>query len=94
MVSVFKNAGERYTAKNYHSVSLLSVISIVFEKLVNNRIVDHPDECSLFYYFQYGFRSSRSTEDLLTVASDRIARVFNRSGATQAVALDISKAKA
>ena len=42
--------------------------------------------------FQYGFRSSRSTVDLLTVVSDRFARVFNRSGATRAVALDISKA--
>ena len=40
----------------------------------------------------YGFRSTGSTADLLTVVSDRIARVFNRSGATQAVALDISKA--
>ena len=29
--------------------------------------------------------------NLLTVASDRIARSFNRSGATRAVALDISK---
>ena len=38
------------------------------------------------------FRSSRSTADLFTVASDRIARAFNRSGVTQAVALDISKA--
>ena len=46
----------------------------------------------LFSYFQYGFRSSRSTADLLTVVSDRIARAFNRSGATQAAALDISKA--
>ena len=45
-----------------------------------------------FYDFQYGFRSSRSTADLLTVVSDRIARAFNRSGATRAVALDISKA--
>ena len=36
--------------------------------------------------------SSRSTADLLTVVSDRIARSFNRSGATGAVALDISKA--
>ena len=42
--------------------------------------------------FQYGFRSSRSTVDLLTVVSDRIARAFNRSGATRAVALHISKA--
>ena len=44
-----------------------------------------------FSDFQYGFRS-RSTADLLTVVSDRIARAFNRSGATRAVALDISKA--
>ena len=45
-----------------------------------------------FSDFQYGFRSSRSTADLITVVSDRIARAFNRSGATRAVALDISKA--
>ena len=38
-----------------------------------------------------GFRSSRSAADLLTVASDRIARAFNRSRATRAVALNISK---
>ena len=36
MVPVFKNVGERSTAKNYHSVSLLSAVSKVFEKLVNN----------------------------------------------------------
>ena len=41
---------------------------------------------------QYGFKSSQSTADVLTVVSDRIFRVFNRSGATGAVALDISKA--
>ena len=92
MVPVFKNVGERSTAKNYCPVSLLSVVSKVFEKLVNNRIVDHLEKCSLFSDFQYGFRSSRSTADLLTVVSDRISRAFNRSGATRAVALDTSKA--
>ena len=35
---------------------------------------------------------SQSTADLLTVVSDRIARAFNRSEASRAVALDISKA--
>ena len=68
------------------------MVSKDFEKLVNNRIVDHLEKCGLFSDFQYGFRSSRSTADLLTVVSDRIARAFNRSGATRAVALDISKA--
>ena len=83
--------GERSTAKNYHPVSLLFVVSKVFEKLVNNRIVDHLKKCGLFSDFQYGFRSSRSTADLLTFVSDRIARSCNRAGATRAVALDISK---
>ena len=91
VVPVFKNVGERSTAKNYCPVSLLSVVSKVFEKLANDRIVDHLEKCGLFCDFQYGFRSSQSTADLLTVESDRIARAFNRSGATQAVALDISK---
>ena len=92
VVPVFKNVGERSTAKNYRPVSLLSVVSKVFETLVNNRIVDHLQKCGFFSHSQYGFRSCRSTADLLTAVSDRIARAFNRSGATQAVALDISKA--
>ena len=91
VVPVFKNVGERSTAKNYRPASLLSVVSKVFEKLLNNRIVDHLEKCGLFSDFQYGFRSSRSTADLLTVVYDRITRDFNRSGATRAVALDISK---
>ena len=67
------------------------MVSKVFAELVYNRIVGHLEKCGLFSDFQYGFRSSRSTVDLLTVASDRIAMVFNRSGTTRAVALDISK---
>ena len=45
-----------------------------------------------FSNFQYGFRSTRSTADLLTVVSDRISKAFNRSEATRDVALDIFKA--
>ena len=45
-----------------------------------------------FFLLPVGFWSSRSTVDLLTVVSDRIARAFNKSRATRDVALDISKA--
>ena len=82
MVPVFKNVGERSTAKNYCPVSLLSVVSKVFEKLGNNRIVDDLGKCCLFSDFQYGFRYSQSTADLVIVVSDRIARAFKKSGAT------------
>ena len=84
--------GERSTARNYHPVSLLSVVSKAFEKLVNNRIVDHLKNCGLFSDFQYHFGSSRSIVDILTVVSDIIASAFNRFRAAQAVALDISGA--
>ena len=50
------------------------------------------EKCGLFSDFQYCFRSSRSTADLPVVVSDKIARAFNKSGATRAVALNISKA--
>ena len=92
MVPTCKNVGERSATKIYCPVSLLSVDSKVFEKLVNNSIADHLKKCGLFSDIQYGFRLSQSTADVLVVASDRIARAFNRSGTTQAVALDISKA--
>ena len=92
VVPEFKNVGKRSTAKNYRPISLLSVVSKVLDKLVNNTIVDHLEKCDLLSDFQYGFRSSQSTANLLTVVSDRIVGAFNRSWATQAVTLDISKA--
>ena len=48
VITVFKNVGERSTAKNHCHVILLSVVGKVFEKLVNNRIVDDLEKCGLF----------------------------------------------
>ena len=48
VVLVFNNSGERSTAKNYHPVSLLSVVSNVFEKFRNNRIFNHLETFDLF----------------------------------------------
>ena len=67
------------------------MVSTVFEKLVNNRIADYLEKCGLISDFQYGCRSSGITADVLAVVSDKIARAFNRSRATRALALDIFK---
>ena len=58
MVPVNENVGERSTVKKYRPVSLLSVVSKVFGKLISIRIVDHLEKFGLFSDFQYGFRSS------------------------------------
>ena len=47
LVPVFKNVGEKSTAKNYCPVSL-----------VNDRIVDHLEESGVFSIFHYSFRLS------------------------------------
>ena len=67
------------------------MISYVFKKLVNNRFVDCLEKCGLFSGFQYSFRYDWSTADLVKVVSYRIARVFNRSAASRAATLNISK---
>ena len=76
----------------YILAELFNVSEIVIFQIVGGLTGGHLETCSLFSDFLYGFRSSLSTADLLTVVSNRIARAFNRSGATQAVALNISKA--
>ena len=56
-------------------VSLLSVFSKIFEK--NDKcLFDHLNKIGIFSDFQYDFRSSHSTVDLLTVTSARIAWMF------------------
>ena len=50
VVPVFKNVGERSTSKNYRPFSLFSAVSKIFEKLVNNRIVDNLEKFVFFWF--------------------------------------------
>ena len=51
MVPVFKNVGESSMAKNHGPVRLLSVVSKVFEQLLNNRYVNHIEKSGLLSDF-------------------------------------------
>ena len=92
VVPVFKNSGERSDPSNYRPISLLSIISKVFESLLSSSLVLHLESNKLLSDHQYGFRSGRSTADVLTVICDRVYRSLNASGESRAIALDISKA--
>lgn len=92
VIPVFKNNGERSDPQNYRPISLLSVISKIFESLINSALVSHFESLGLFSDKQYGFRASRSTADLLTVITERFYRALDKGGEARAIALDISKA--
>ena len=49
VVPVSENIWERPIAKNYRPVSILSVGSKIIGKLINNVIVDHLEQCDLFF---------------------------------------------
>ena len=66
VVLVLENDGERSMTKKYCPVSLLPVVSKVFGKLVTNTL----------HGLQYGFRSSRSTADLLRVYLIELLRLL------------------
>ena len=53
VVPVFKNVGEKSPAKNYHPVSLLSMVSKVFEKHVNTWIIDQLEECLMVFQVRF-----------------------------------------
>ena len=77
MFPVFKNVWERSLVTSYYPVSLLSVVSVVFEKLVNNRLVDHLEKFGLFFLISSMVLGLLDQLQMLTLGYDRIARTFN-----------------
>ena len=65
-------------------VSLLSVVDKVFEKFVNNRLIDHLEKWGLYLISSIvsGLFDQLQISCRSSIVSDRIARACNRSGAT------------
>ena len=89
---VYKNSGDRSSPSQYRPISLLSIMSKLLESVINKRVTKHLMKNHLLCDEQYGFRSSRSTADVLTVITHRVSEALDEGFMTRAVALDISKA--
>ena len=77
IVPVFNNVGERSAAKNHRLVVLLSVVSKIFEKLVNIGLVITLRNETMVSCLLAQLQIFRRL-----LVSDRIARAFNKSEAT------------
>ena len=84
---VLKHSGECSSQSQYRSISLLSVISKIFESILNRHILNHLSKNNLLANLV-----GLLTADVLTVISRRISEALDFTYDDSAIALDISKA--
>ena len=63
--------------KNYRPISLLSVLSKIYEKVLYKRIYGFLSSNNLFYEKQYGFRSKHSTNHALISVTEKIKKLLD-----------------
>ncbi|KAL7634069.1 UNVERIFIED_CONTAM: hypothetical protein RMT77_015397 [Armadillidium vulgare] len=81
--------GDPSQPSNYRPISLTSVLSKVFESILNRKIWKHLNTSNLISDRQYGFHKKRSTGDLLSLLSDSWSSALRHFGESFAVALNI-----
>ena len=91
VLPLFKS-GDKCDIANYRPISLLPVISKIFEKLIHKRLVSFLDKHEVIYRKQFGFRKQHSTQHALHSAVTQVLHGLNNNESVFGVYLDFSKA--
>ena len=84
--------GEKSKEGNYRPVSILPIISKIFEKVVYNQVNDFLSAHNILYDNQSGFRQSFSTDTALISLCDKIRCDMDKGNVTGIILLDLQKA--
>lgn len=77
---------------NLRPISLLSIFSKIFEKIVNIRLINYLNKNNFININQYGFRKGTSTEDALINVTNEIYTNLNESNKVSGLFIDFRKA--
>ena len=91
VVALFKK-NDKNEVGNYRPVSILSIISKVFERVVYDQIQTYLGERKLLYNFQSGFRPRFSIDTCLIYLTDFIKFQMDKGNFVNMVLLDLQKA--
>jgi hypothetical protein len=78
--------------KNYRPISLLPLISKLFEKIIHMQTQNYLDKNNILYKYQSGFRTKHSTDTCLSVLNDKILTGIDNGLLTGMVLIDLQKA--
>ena len=77
---------------NYRPISLLSVLSKIYEKLIYKRIYDYLNKYNFIYNKQFGFRSNFSTNHALISITEYIRKRLDSGYYVCGIFVDLEKA--
>jgi hypothetical protein len=92
IVKAIPKKGNTSNLDNLRPISLLSVFSKLFEKIVFGRLCDYFDRNNLFSKFQFGFRKGKSTADAIFEFVEQVAGAVDGSQYAVGAFCDLSKA--
>ena len=92
MVPVYKNKGSSFEACNYRSISLLSNVDKVLEKLIHKRMIKFLEDNKILYDRQFGFRCKHSTVHGLITITEDIKKSIDNGKLTCGIFIDLQKA--
>lgn len=91
VVPLFKK-NDKTEVGNYRPVSILTIISKIFERVVYDQVESYLDQNKLLYKFQSGFRSRYSTDTCLIHLTDYIKFQMDKGHFVGMILLDLQKA--
>ena len=83
--------GEIYSTGNYRSISLLSWLNKIFEKLLCKRLVKCLEVNKILFAFQFGFRRQHSTTVALIEFTDNIRNIFDEGNYAISIFIGLTK---
>ena len=91
VIPLFK-ADDPMKFNNYRPVSLLSILSKIFEKVMYSRMIDFLETQKILMEKQFGFRKNHSTYMALMILVDNLIQSLENGKYVLGVFLDFSKA--
>ena len=88
----FINRVIKQTFKNYRGIMLLSRLSKLFTRILNNRLTSWAEEYGIYIEAQAGFRQHMSTVDNVFVLNSLISHALNSGKKLYCSFIDFSKA--
>ena len=91
VIPVFKNGLSTKTS-NYRPISLLSIFSKIFEKVMYQRLYKFLEVGELLFDMQFGFRSGHSTDHALVSLTENIKASLDKNRFGCGIFIDLQKA--